>query len=100
MRGHAPAVRLALALGEAWEIPVRDLLTRTRDGPRQAGLGPAERRRNVRGAFAAAARDVPRHVCVVDDVYTTGATVNACAAALRRAGARRVDAVCLARAVR
>jgi ComF family protein len=99
-RGHAPAGRLALALGEAWEIPVRDLLARTRDGPRQAGLLLAERRRNVRGVFAAAVPDVPRHVCVVDDVYTTGATVNACATALRRAGARRVEAVCLARAVR
>ena len=42
----------------------------------------------------------PRRVCVVDDVYTSGATVNECASALRRAGARHVEAVTLARAVR
>ena len=66
---------------------------------RQRGLSLAERRRNVGGAFRARVA-VPSTVCLVDDVYTSGATVAAAAAALRAAGARRVEVVCFARAVR
>lgn len=98
-RGHVPAARLARALGERWSLPTKGLLTRTRASVRQAALPRAERRGNVRGAFAVAG-DVPRRVVLVDDVYTTGATVSACSGVLRRAGARRVEVVCLARAVR
>jgi ComF family protein len=98
-RGHVPAARLADALGNRWSLPVEILLVRTRLTPRQASLPRAERRGNVRGAFSA--RDVaPARVALVDDVYTTGATASACATVLRRAGARRVEVVCLARAVR
>jgi predicted amidophosphoribosyltransferase len=67
--------------------------------PRQRGLTLVERRRNVRGAFEAG-RSPPAAVCLVDDVYTTGATANEAARALRRAGARSVDVVCLTRALR
>ena len=98
-RGHVPAARLADALGELWSLPVSRLLTRAGGSRRQAGLPRAERGGNVRGAFRARAT-VSGRVALVDDVYTTGATVSACASALRRAGARRVDVVCLARAVR
>ena len=98
-RGHAPPERLARELGRLWQLPVRPLLRRARDVPRQRGLTLPERRRNVAGAFAACG-DAPGRVCLVDDVYTTGATAAACAAALRRAGAERVEVVCLARAVR
>jgi ComF family protein len=98
-RGHAPPEALARALGERWSLPVAPLLERTRRLPRQRGLSLAERRRNVRGAFRAR-EGTPRRVCLVDDVYTTGATSNSCASALRRAGARSVHLVSLARAVR
>ena len=97
-RGHHPAERLARELGRRWELPVAPVLARTRRLPRQRGLTLAERRRNVRGAFRAS--ESPRRVCLVDDVYTTGATANAAASALRAAGARRVEVVTLARAIR
>ena len=98
-RGHAPPQALAAALAVRWSLPLAELLSRTRRLPRQRGLSLADRRRNVRGAFVAAGR-VPCRVCLVDDVYTTGATVNACSTALRRRGAREVHVVSLARAVR
>jgi predicted amidophosphoribosyltransferase len=98
-RGDAPPASLARELGARWQLPVVPLLRRTRSGKRQTGHGLADRRRNVRGAFAPAG-DAPRTVILVDDVYTSGATAAACATELRRGGARRVDVVSLARAVR
>jgi ComF family protein len=96
-RGHNPAERLARGLAESWSIPCLPLLERTR-GDRQHGRSAAERRA-VRGAFRAK-EAAPRSVAVVDDVYTTGATASAAATALRAAGARRVDAIAFARALR
>lgn len=98
-RGHVPAQGLAEELARLWELPTAGLLLRTRGARPQRGLTLADRRRNVRGAFAATGRSPPT-VCLVDDVYTTGSTADACARELRRAGARRVDAVCLARVLR
>lgn len=98
-RGHRPAEALARELGRVWELPVVPLVRRARTVDRQRGLGLQERRRNVRGAFASA-RASPAHVCLVDDVYTSGATAGAAATALRQGGARRVEVVTLARAVR
>ena len=98
-RGHRPAEALARELGRAWDLPVRPLLRRARNVERQRGLGLKERRCNVRGAFAPGGASPPR-VCLVDDIYTSGATASAAASALRRGGARRVEVVTLARAVR
>jgi competence protein ComFC len=98
-RGHHPAERLARELGRHWRVPVISSLARTRAPRQQRGLSLVERRRNVAGAFAARGR-VPRRLVLVDDVYTTGATATAAASALRRAGARRVDVLTFARAVR
>jgi predicted amidophosphoribosyltransferase len=97
-RGHNPAERLARAVAASWSLECRPLLVRTRRG-RQRGSNQAERRANVRGAFRPCAR-APARVLLVDDVYTTGATVSAAASALRSAGARRVDVVTFARALR
>ena len=98
-RGHHPAERLARELGERWSLPVLPLVARARSVPRQRGLTLADRRRNVTGAFRPAAKSPPS-VAIVDDVYTSGATVAAAASALRKAGARRVEVVTFARVVR
>jgi ComF family protein len=90
------AHRLAARLGSPW-APLA--LGRVRDTPRQATLDRSERSRNVRGAFrarAAISRE-PRLVLLVDDVTTTGATLAACAHALRDAGAASVATAVLAR---
>jgi predicted amidophosphoribosyltransferase len=96
-RGHNPAERLARELALAWDLSCEPLLERVRGG-RQRGATAAERR-SVRGAFRAIAT-APRRVALVDDVYTTGATASAAATALRGAGARRVEVVTFARALR
>jgi predicted amidophosphoribosyltransferase len=98
-RGHHPAERLAVALAARWQVPCAPLLERTGSSRRQRGLELAERRRNVSHAFRACAR-APTRVLLVDDVYTSGATVSAAASALRVAGARTIDVVTFARAVR
>jgi predicted amidophosphoribosyltransferase len=98
-RGDVPALALAQEIASIWQRPVLDVLARTRRLRRQRGLSLDERRRNVRGSVIARA-EVPQEVCVVDDVYTSGATVDACARACRSAGARVVRVVTFARAVR
>jgi predicted amidophosphoribosyltransferase len=98
-RGSVAPRGLAVALAGLWRLQAADILHRLHSLPRQRGLGLAERRRNVRGSVVANG-DVPHAVCLVDDVYTSGATADACASALRRVGARRIEVVTLARAVR
>lgn len=98
-RGYHPAESLARALQAHWQVPTVGLLERTRPSKPQRGLGLAQRRENVRGGFRARER-APARVVLVDDVYTSGATAAAAASVLRRAGARRVDVITFARAVR
>jgi predicted amidophosphoribosyltransferase len=75
------------------------LLVRAKAAKRQVGLTRDQRRRNVASAFRVADRKRAglrgRNVLLVDDVITTGATANACARALKRAGATRVDVLAL-----
>jgi ComF family protein len=98
-RGFNQSALLAGAVARRYGIPVRSALRRTRATPTQAGLTHAGRRSNVAGAFRVARPETVagRRVLLVDDVMTTGATASACAAALKRAGARYVALLTLAR---
>jgi ComF family protein len=101
-RGYNQSMELARALAAHWRLPVRtDLLARTRSTSSQTRLTPGERHRNVSGAFRALAdRTSLRglHLVLVDDVVTTGATLNACAAALHAGGVRILSFVTFGRA--
>jgi predicted amidophosphoribosyltransferase len=76
-------------------------LARIRDTPPQTWQNSTQRRQNVRGAFAVTHPDriANRSLLLVDDVMTTGATLDECARTLLAAGARKVDVFTLARAV-
>ena len=80
-----------------------EALKRVKATPQQVGLSKTERAANVQGAFrvdpAGKAEITRRHIVLVDDVLTSGATVDACARALLRAGARQVDVLTFARVV-
>ncbi|MCW5976627.1 MAG: ComF family protein [Bryobacteraceae bacterium] len=98
-RGYNQARLLANVLSRRTGLPVREAAQRKRATAAQAGLSNSERRRNVAGAFSSRRRAAleGRRVLLVDDVFTTGATASACAAALKRAGAAHVSVLALAR---
>ena len=102
-RGYNQSALIAAALAERWQLPVAtDVLERVRATRTQTRLTPSDRLRNVSGAFRAVDSAHRRlegtHVVVVDDVVTTAATLNACAAALLDGGARIVSYVTFGRA--
>jgi ComF family protein len=101
-RGFNQAVLLGELLAREWKLPLnRQALRRIRWTEPQINLSAAERRNNVKGAFAVAdtASVNKRSVLLVDDVYTTGSTVEECARVLKAAGASEVTVVTVARAV-
>jgi ComF family protein len=100
-RGFNQACLLAIPVAHRLGLPLSTrALVRRRETAPQVSLPDGARHRNVRGAFVAPApaRVAGRRILVVDDVYTTGATVTECARALRRAGARSVEVLTLCRA--
>ena len=101
-RGYNQAERIALPLAKRLRLPMMPLLlVRTRSRPEQLLLSRAERWSSVKGAYAATpgARAEKLRLLLVDDVFTTGATLDACARALFAAGAASVYALTVARAI-
>ena len=100
-RGFNQSAHLAKGVSRRLCVPWRKLLWRRRATPKQARLSGAARRNNLKGAFTVMPWDreriAGRRILLVDDVYTTGSTAEACARALRRAGARSVTVLTLAR---
>jgi ComF family protein len=102
-RGFNQAELLAHELARHWPIPVLPLLARLRPTLPQAALGATARRSNVRDAFGAAPEFAAfcqgRGFLLIDDVLTTGSTLEACASALIHAGAASILALTVARAL-
>jgi len=95
-RGFNQAELLARGVAERMKATVSDTLQVVRSTREQVELSAAQRRANVAGAYGAT-EALPGKLLVVDDVFTTGATMSACAATLLRAGAKEVHAVTLCR---
>ena len=90
--------KVARALGRELGLPVMQALCKIRETPRQMALSGGERRKNLKNAFSARP-DAPlegKRILLVDDVLTTGSTLNECAKALRAAGAAECRGVCAA----
>jgi ComF family protein len=102
-RGFNQAGLVARELGRSWKLPVHwHSLQRTKRTKPLKGLNPLQRRRAVAGAFRVTEPDrlLGRTAILIDDVLTSGSTADACARALRRAGAGRVELICWAMVVR
>lgn len=100
-RGFNQSIEITRPLARSLGVPWRhDLARRVRPTAPQQGQSAAQRRRNLRGAFAADAEVAGLHVAIVDDVMTTGATADALAKCLNQAGAAEVSAWVVARALK
>ena len=99
-RGYNQAWELAKHLSRISAIPTsHKVCRRIKKTPLQTGLKASERKRNLRQAFAITENVEDLHVCIVDDVMTTGSTLEAIASVLKAAGAAHISGLVVARAV-
>jgi len=96
-RGFNQAEVLTRQLSHHLNLPMKNILTRTIDTPPQSGLHPRQRAENVAGAFAVDKRyfNAGESYVIVDDIYTTGASLSECAKTLKDAGASSVNCLTL-----
>lgn len=97
LRGYNQAFVLAYDLGRRLGIGVEDILVRTKLTKPQSELLAEERRRNVEGVFEVKGEKIPTEIVLIDDVWTTGATMKSAARALKKRGAQKIWALTLAR---
>ena len=98
-RGYNQSEILANELGKRFNLPVQNLLKRVRNTKTQVGLKVEERKKNIKNAFSISSHQlvVSSQIILVDDVVTTGSTLLECANVLKRAGAKQVFGITLAR---
>jgi len=101
-RGFDQAEIMAGALADVFSLPMEKALIRANDTPPQAGLSPNKRIENVRGAFVVDGKifEKGKRYIIIDDIFTTGASVNECAKTLISAGSEAVFALTLAKSVK
>ena len=102
-RGYNQALEISRHLGRQLNLPIlTNTLFRSRHTPPQSNLPAEERRANIRGAFQCMPKNMPgklpRHIAVIDDVVTTGQTVNEITRVLRKAGVQEVSVWAIANA--
>ena len=98
-RGFNQSAELARLLASRWSCPVLfDEIERGRKTESQTGLNAKQREKNIRGAFTQVSEITHDHVLIIDDVVTTGSTVNELARLLKKAGVKRVGVLSVARA--
>lgn len=97
-RGFNQSTELARPLARAWGVPIlNDVVARARATPAQSGLSAKARVRNVKGAFRVSKTNLPARVLILDDVVTTGATVNELAGILHKGGVSTIEVAAIAR---
>ena len=100
-RSYNQSEKIAEGIAQSLQKPLRrELLVRKRYTVSQTGLSAQERAKNIEGAFKVAQQVVCRHLLLVDDVVTTGATMAAAASALRRGGIERISLAAVALAIK
>jgi len=98
-RGFNQSSELACSLAKTWSRPIMfDEVERERKTESQTGLNASQRKKNIRGAFRLTGEVTYDHVLIIDDVVTTGSTVNELASLLKKAGVKQVGVLSLARA--
>jgi ComF family protein len=100
-RGYNQSLELAKALSKHLIIPVSNqFITKTKNTAPQASLPFKQRKNNIQHAFSLANKNIPSHIALIDDVLTTGHTVNAAAKTLRQRGVKTIEVWTIARTIR
>lgn len=96
-RGYNQAKELAVHISKRTKVPLQNMLIKAKDTETQTKLTAAQRAANIKGAFTPGEIPCGKHILLIDDVLTTGATVSECAKVLRKTGAETVRVLVYAR---